>query len=86
MDVIECVSANNLGLIQNYISSYSNHSAAARYGGKTLLSSFAGQNCRFGQSSMNAGWQLAMGGHRDSVRPVEAGSILFLIAPSVLVV
>ncbi|KAJ9093587.1 hypothetical protein QFC20_007097 [Naganishia adeliensis] len=72
MDVIECVSANNLGLIQNYISSYSNHSAAARYGGKTLLSSFAGQNCRFGQSSMNAGWQLAMGGHRDSTYFIPA--------------
>ncbi|KAI5450005.1 hypothetical protein NCC49_003767 [Naganishia albida] len=69
MDVIECVSANNLGLIQNYISTYSNHSAAARYGGKALLSSFAGQNCRFGQSSMNAGWSYSVS--FDSSGPLQ---------------
>jgi hypothetical protein len=70
MDVIECVSAANLGLIQNYITTYTNHSAAAKYGGKPLLSSFAGQNCRFGQSTMTAGWTLAMAGLRNSVSPV----------------
>lgn len=67
MDVIECVSANNLALIQNYITTYANHSAAAKYGGKSLLSTFAGQNCRFGQSSMTKGWTLAMAGLRNSV-------------------
>lgn len=67
MDVIECVSTNNLALIQNYIATYQNHTAAARYGGKSLLTTFAGQNCRFGQSDMNKGWQLAMGGYRSSV-------------------
>lgn len=67
MDVIECVSTNNLALIQNYIATYQNHTAAARYGGKPLLSTFAGQNCRFGQSDMNKAWQLAMGGYRNSV-------------------
>ncbi|KAJ9116226.1 hypothetical protein QFC24_006817 [Naganishia onofrii] len=72
MDVIECVSAANLGLIQNYITTYTNHSAAAKYGGKPLLSSFAGQNCRFGQSTMTAGWTLAMAGLRNSTYFIPA--------------
>ncbi|GHJ87956.1 hypothetical protein NliqN6_4358 [Naganishia liquefaciens] len=66
MDVIECVSTNNLALIQNYIATYQNHTAAAKYGGKSILTTFAGQNCRFGQSDMNKGWQLAMNGYRNS--------------------
>ncbi|KAJ9121473.1 hypothetical protein QFC22_002089 [Naganishia vaughanmartiniae] len=72
MDVIECVSSANLGLIQNYITTYANHSAAAKYGGKSLLSSFAGQNCRFGQPDQNSGWKLAMAGLKNSTYFIPA--------------
>ncbi|KAJ9098056.1 hypothetical protein QFC19_006491 [Naganishia cerealis] len=72
MDVIECVSTANLGLIQNYITTYANHPAAAKYGGKSLLTTFAGQNCRFGQSSANSGWNLAMAGLRNSTYFIPA--------------
>ncbi|KAJ9095960.1 hypothetical protein QFC21_005322 [Naganishia friedmannii] len=72
MDVIECVSTANLGLIQNYITTYASHSAAAKYGGKSLLSTFAGQNCRFGQPDMTSAWKLAMAGLRNSTYFIPA--------------
>ncbi|WWD19155.1 hypothetical protein CI109_103613 [Kwoniella shandongensis] len=58
MDVssLGCSSANDAVNMVNTIASYANNTAQAKYNGKTIVSTFAGEDCTFGQGSMNAGW------------------------------
>lgn len=66
MSTFDCRSASRVGFFQNLINTYLPHPAAARYKNKALLSTFGGEWCNFGQSSVNAGWQLLMGSRRSS--------------------
>jgi hypothetical protein len=78
----------SLGLLQNYVSTYKYHSAAATYNGKPILSTFAGQDCSFGQGNTNNGWNAVMGGSRDSVsgfaRIQGGATYLILVSSAVL--
>lgn len=66
MSAFDCTSTVRLGLFQNYVSTYLPHPNAATYGGKPALSTFGGEWCTFGQSSVNAGWQAVLGSRRNT--------------------
>jgi glucan endo-1,3-alpha-glucosidase len=54
-------------LLQQYIRDYINHPAAGRFGGKSILTTFAGESCSFGQGSTNNGWNTIMGQYRNQI-------------------
>jgi glucan endo-1,3-alpha-glucosidase len=56
----------SLAYLQNLVNTYKNHPAAAKFNGKTILSTFAGQDCAFGQGSVVNGWNAVMGGDRNA--------------------
>ena len=70
---LPCASTGDATTIRNYITSYAAHPNQLQYGGKALLSTFAGENCRFGQSSLNAGWLYAI--KSSGLPPVSATAI-----------
>lgn len=51
-----CSSAANAANLASIISTYTNSSAQAKINGKTVVSTFAGEYCNFGQGNMNDGW------------------------------
>ncbi|KAK8854700.1 hypothetical protein IAR55_003439 [Kwoniella newhampshirensis] len=51
-----CGSADAAANLVNTIATYATNTAQAKYNGKVLVSTFAGENCQFGQGSVNAGW------------------------------
>jgi len=51
-----CSTTAHAANLANIILTYANSSAQALYKDKVLVSSFAGENCNFGQSSVTAGW------------------------------
>ncbi|ODN83711.1 hypothetical protein L202_01805 [Cryptococcus amylolentus CBS 6039] len=58
MDVssLSCSSAADAATLVSTVTTYASHSAAAKYENKTLLSTFSGESCTFGQGSYQAGW------------------------------
>ena len=64
--------------ISSLILRYANHTSQARYQNKTLVSTFAGDNCAFGQSNTTAGWNFV----RSLVR--TGGQEIYLI-PAIFV-
>lgn len=58
----------SLDLFRNYINTYQNHGAQARYNGKSIVSTFSGSDCTFGQGSTNNGWSAVFGAHKSNVR------------------
>ncbi|WVQ95055.1 hypothetical protein IAU59_002147 [Kwoniella sp. CBS 9459] len=59
MDVtsLSCSSTTDAANLVNTISTYASSSAQAKVGSKVLVSTFAGNDCTFGQSSVDAGWK-----------------------------
>lgn len=51
-----CSTAANAQSMADLIGTYASSSAQAKYNGKVIVSTFAGENCQFGQGSLNAGW------------------------------
>ncbi|WWC71473.1 uncharacterized protein I206_105431 [Kwoniella pini CBS 10737] len=58
MDVtsLGCSSTNDAQNLVNTVATYANNTAQAKVGGKVLLSTFAGENCKFGQGSYQDAW------------------------------
>ncbi|WRT68503.1 uncharacterized protein IL334_005479 [Kwoniella shivajii] len=58
MDVssLGCASTGDAQNLVNTIATYATNSAQAKVDGKVLVSTFAGENCQFGQGSYQAGW------------------------------
>lgn len=56
-----------MGLFQEYLQKYINHAAAGKYNGKSILTTFAGESCSFGQGNTNAGWNAVMGQWKNSI-------------------
>ncbi|WVF67574.1 hypothetical protein IAT40_002332 [Kwoniella sp. CBS 6097] len=59
MDVtsLGCGSTGDAANLVNTISTYATSSAQAKVGTKVLVSTFAGNDCTFGQGSVDAGWK-----------------------------
>jgi glucan endo-1,3-alpha-glucosidase len=53
---LTCSSTADASSIANYINTYASSSAQVTYNSKTLVSSFSGDSCTFGQSSVVSGW------------------------------
>ena len=60
MTVIPCSASSDAAPLQNYINTYSSHPNILRYSGKMLITTFAGESCKFGQASVDAGWTFAI--------------------------
>lgn len=57
MSVLPCTTAANAAALRNYITTYANHPNQLKYNGGVFASTFAGESCTFGQSSVALGWQ-----------------------------
>ncbi len=55
-----CSSAQDANTLQQYIRTYANHKDYFRYNDRMLVSTFAGEECRFGESSLDDGWKRAL--------------------------
>ncbi|KAJ7209199.1 glycoside hydrolase family 71 protein [Mycena pura] len=56
MTTMPCAAASDAALLQKYITTYSGHPNVLQFDGKMLVTTFSGENCTFGQSSVDAGW------------------------------
>ncbi|KAH9945573.1 glycoside hydrolase family 71 protein [Amylocystis lapponica] len=56
MTSLPCSSASNIAAVQGFVKNYSSHSNQLLYNGKVFLSTFSGESCTFGASSVNQGW------------------------------
>ncbi|KIY51042.1 glycoside hydrolase family 71 protein [Fistulina hepatica ATCC 64428] len=66
MAVLPCNSPGDANTLRNYISKYGSHPNYLLHGRYPLVSTFAGEYCRFGQGSLNEAWQYAI---KNGVRP-----------------
>ncbi|TFK49592.1 glycoside hydrolase family 71 protein [Heliocybe sulcata] len=57
MSVLPCTTAANAAALRTYITTYANHTNQLKYNGGVFASTFAGESCTFGQSSVALGWQ-----------------------------
>jgi len=55
-----CNDWSSASTLQSYFR-YFSHPAAAKYKGKPMLTTFAGESCSFGQGSTNSGWGALLG-------------------------
>lgn len=60
MSAINCSSADDVKLLQDYINTYNSHPNILQFNGKMLITTFAGESCTFGQGSVDAGWNFAI--------------------------
>lgn len=54
--VLPCTTAEDAATLRNYITTYANHTSQFKYNGKVFASTFSGEKCTFGQSSVTQGW------------------------------
>ena len=57
LSVFPCTTSDDAKALQKYITTYSKHPAQFKYNGKVFASTFAGQECTFGQESPAEGWK-----------------------------
>ncbi|KAJ7471197.1 glycoside hydrolase family 71 protein [Mycena galericulata] len=60
MGSLPCASLQDAPPLRNYIQTYRNHPNQFMYNGKPLVSTFAGESCRFGSGNLNDGWNNAL--------------------------
>ncbi|KAJ7510656.1 glycoside hydrolase family 71 protein [Mycena galericulata] len=68
MSVLPCNASGDAALLQKYITTYNNNSNVLQVDGKMLVTTFSGENCTFGQGSVDAGWTSAV---KTGVPPVQ---------------
>ncbi|KII86874.1 glycoside hydrolase family 71 protein [Plicaturopsis crispa FD-325 SS-3] len=56
MSSLPCASADDAQTLRTYITTYATHPNQFKYGGSVFASTFAGESCTFGQSSVPQGW------------------------------
>ncbi|KAL1413348.1 hypothetical protein Q8F55_001107 [Vanrija albida] len=56
LNALPCASAADATTLAGYVAANARSPAQATRGGKVLVSTFAGQQCTFGQGSLDAGW------------------------------
>ncbi|KAF8555251.1 glycoside hydrolase family 71 protein [Imleria badia] len=56
MTSLPCSSANDAATLRNYITTYASHPNQLIYNGRVFASTFSGESCQFGQSSVQSGW------------------------------
>ncbi|KAH8119175.1 glycoside hydrolase family 71 protein [Phellopilus nigrolimitatus] len=56
MTALPCTASADAAPLRNYITTYANHSAQFKHGGKVFASTFSGEKCTFGQGNVTQGW------------------------------
>ncbi|KAJ2984799.1 hypothetical protein NUW54_g10372 [Trametes sanguinea] len=56
MGSLPCSQPTDVQLLQTYIKTYANNTNQMTYNGRMLVSTFAGESCTFGASSLNQAW------------------------------
>ncbi|KAG9315881.1 glycoside hydrolase family 71 protein [Chiua virens] len=56
MTSLPCSSANDAATLRNYITTYASHPNQLICNGRVFASTFSGESCQFGQSSVKSGW------------------------------
>ncbi|KAJ7142373.1 glycoside hydrolase family 71 protein [Mycena epipterygia] len=80
MTVMPCTAASDAALLQSYITKYSSHPNVLQFDGKMLISTFSGEKCQFGQSTVDAGWTSAIKTGMPPVHFIPA----FFVDPSTI--
>ncbi|KAH7909032.1 glycoside hydrolase family 71 protein [Hygrophoropsis aurantiaca] len=80
MSSLPCGSADDAGTLRNYITTYASHPNQFIYNGRVFASTFAGESCTFGQSSVSKGWSTQFTKH-----PALTGSNAVYFMPSFFV-
>ncbi|KAI0310822.1 glycoside hydrolase family 71 protein [Amylostereum chailletii] len=65
MSALPCASPDDATTLRNYITQYATHPNQLIYKGRVFASTFAGQTCTFGQSSVAEGWSSQFTRHPD---------------------
>ena len=60
-----CAGPSDAAALREYITTYASHPAQLRYNGKVFASTFAGESCTFGQSSVVEGWKTQFTQHPE---------------------
>jgi glucan endo-1,3-alpha-glucosidase len=60
MTSLSCTSALDATLLSTYINTYALHPNSLFYDGGQVVSTFSGEDCTFGQGSLNAAWTYAV--------------------------
>lgn len=58
---------SSVALFRQYLATYLSHPAAAKFKGRSVVTTFSGESCTFGTSSVNAGWASVFSGYRDQI-------------------
>ena len=61
-----CATPNDATTLRNYIKTYANHPNQLKYNGRSFVSTFAGENCKFGQDTAANGWKTQFVQHPES--------------------
>ncbi|KAJ9123152.1 hypothetical protein QFC22_001345 [Naganishia vaughanmartiniae] len=77
MTSLSCSSYTDGIVLANLVKAHASSSAQAMWNGKVLVSTFSGENCYFGQGSVNDGWNNAF------IAILEAAGIDIFFVPSV---
>ncbi|TCD60933.1 hypothetical protein EIP91_009286 [Steccherinum ochraceum] len=56
MSTIPCTTAANSALLRSYVTNYTSHPNQLKYNNASFVSTFAGEGCKFGASTVNQGW------------------------------
>ncbi|CAA7261571.1 unnamed protein product [Cyclocybe aegerita] len=75
MSSFPCDSPDDAQTLRNLVNSHASHPNQLQYNSKTFVSTFAGENCNFGQGSAAEGWKTQFTKHPDL-----AGKIYFVPA------
>ena len=51
-----CTTADNAKTLRDTVTTFANHTSQFKYNGKAFVSTFSGEKCTFGQSSVAEGW------------------------------
>ncbi|KAJ6582853.1 glycoside hydrolase family 71 protein [Mycena sp. CBHHK59/15] len=60
MGSLSCASSGDATILRSYITTYKDHPNQLLYNNRILVSTFAGESCRFGARTLNDGWNNAV--------------------------
>jgi glucan endo-1,3-alpha-glucosidase len=60
MTSLPCSSSEDASTIRNFVSNYSSHPHQLLYDGKPFVSTFSGEECNFGQGTLNDAWAYSL--------------------------
>ncbi|KAF9049586.1 hypothetical protein BDZ89DRAFT_1057464 [Hymenopellis radicata] len=65
MTALACASADDAQALRSWVQTYMSHPNQFIYGNKAFVSTFSGESCTFGQSSVTEGWKTQFVQHPD---------------------